>query len=144
MNTQLRIDFEKGRIIMSRTFAKLSENTSSEEYAHLQNVRRDYPTFTVERKRIKSSGSKESYKGLTYEYMERYIAAHDEDGTIMKEYRENRLLAECHSVRYPVIKAWFLEKYPEIKKYGVSADEETEDEAEQIIECENAELPKAG
>ncbi len=124
MNTQLRIDFEKGRIIMSRTFAKLSENTNSEEYAHLQNVRRDYPTYTVERKRIKSSGSKESYKGLTYEYMERYIAAHDEDGTIMKEYREKRLLAECHSVRYPVIKTWFLEKYPEIKKYGVSSDEE--------------------
>ena len=51
----LKIDFEKRVIIMDRTFAKKAENTMSSEYAHLQRVRADYPTFKVERKQIKKN-----------------------------------------------------------------------------------------
>jgi hypothetical protein len=29
-----------------------------------------------------------------------------------------RLWSECHSRRFPVIKQWFLRKYPEVEKYG--------------------------
>ena len=34
-----------------------------------------------------------------------------------------RLISECHSKchRYPVIKKWFLGKYPEIAAFGMSA-----------------------
>ena len=44
MKNTLKLDHENGLIVMDRTFAKKAENTMSTEYAHLQNVRRDYPT----------------------------------------------------------------------------------------------------
>ena len=59
MKNTLKINHEKGTITMDRTFAKKAENTMSAEYAHLQNVRRDYPTYTVIRREIKKNPNKE-------------------------------------------------------------------------------------
>ena len=73
MKNVLKIDFAKKQIIMDRTFAKNSTDTRSEEYAHLQRVRADYPNFTVTTRSCKPNPEKESYKGLTYAYMETYI-----------------------------------------------------------------------
>ena len=61
MKNTLRLDHENGTIIMDRTFAKLSQNTMSNEYKHLQEVRRDYPAYTVIRKTIRKNTNKESY-----------------------------------------------------------------------------------
>ena len=52
--------------------------------------------------------------------MENYIATHANAARIMEEYKELRLQAECHSIRYPNIKKWFLAKYPEIAQFGVT------------------------
>jgi hypothetical protein len=108
---------------MDRTFAKNAENTRSEEYAHLQAVRKDYPDYTVTLKTIKKNPNKESYKGLTYDYMEDYILTHGSEEEILEnfaEYKELRLIAKCHSrsMRYPTIKRWFLEKYPAIEDFA--------------------------
>ena len=124
MKNVLKVDFQKKSIIMDRTFAKNCADTRSEEYAHLQRVRADYPTFTVSTRTCKSNPEKESYKGLTYEYMEHYILTHESKDTVLEvldEYNELRLIAECHgkSRRYPVIKRWFLAKYPEIAEFGL-------------------------
>lgn len=122
MKNTLKIDFAKKKIIMDRTFAKNCTNTGSTEYAQLQSVRRDYPDFEVITRQIKKNSAKESYKGLTYDYMEDYIITHeDEDHVeiVLAEYHELRLIASCHSKsrRYPVIKQWFLAKYPDIEDY---------------------------
>ena len=127
MKNTLKINHTNRTIIMDRTFAKYAENTMSEEYAHLQQVRRDYPTYTVLRRQIKSNSNKKTYRGLTYEYMEDYILTHGTSETITKnfaEYNEMRLIAECHgrAFRYPVIKSWFLDHYPEITKFGVCGE----------------------
>ena len=125
MKNWLKVDHDHRVIIMDRTFSKNAENTRSEEYAHLQNVRRDYPTYTVRRRQIKPNPNKEHWKGLTYEYMERYIAGHENDenrDAVLKEFAEKRLISECHSMgrRYPAIKSWFLDKYPEVAKFGMA------------------------
>ena len=126
MKNTLKINHAERIITMDRTFAKNAENTMSAEYAHLQSVRRDYPTYTVVRRQIKKNPNKECYKGLTYEYMENYITTHEEGENrvlVLKEFAEMRLIAECHSKahRYPVIKQWFLNKYPEIANFGMVA-----------------------
>ena len=36
----------------------------------------------------------------------------------MEEYRNMLFLSECHKVKYPAVKRWFLNKYPEIVHYG--------------------------
>ena len=119
MKNDLRIDFTKNEIIMSRQFEKCASIAGSEEYRRLQLVRQDYPTFSVVRRSIKKAPTKETYAGLTYSYMEAYIAGHDQDGTIKKVYDELRLIGACHKVSYPTIKKWFLETYPEIVEFGI-------------------------
>ena len=145
MKNTLRLNHATRTIIMDKTFAKFAENTMSAEYAHLQSVRRDYPTYTVERRHIKKNVAKECYKGLTYTYMEYYIASHGSKED-RRTYDEMKLISQCHSkgFRYPVIKSWFLERFPEIKEFGV--EDTTDENAPDSMEDTNAnitELPVA-
>lgn len=139
MKNTLKLNHENRTIVMDRTFAKMAENTFSPEYAHLQQVRKDYPTYQVVRKTIRKNKNKESYCGLTYEYMINYIITHEPVETrkaVIEEFKELKLISECHSKgkRYPVIKKWFLDKYPQIKEFGMP-------KAEEILQMEvNAEL----
>ena len=131
MRNTLKINHTTGTIIMDRTFAKLAENTYSDEYRHLQMVRADYPHYRVERKTIKRNPDKETWKGLTYEYMINYIITHETADTrkaVIDEFEELKLISECHakSKRYPVIKNWFLNKYPAIKEFGMPKEETAE------------------
>ena len=128
MKNTLKIDFENSRIVMDRTFAKKVQNTNSEEYRHLQQVRKDYPTFAVVARQIKKNPNKETYKGLTYDYKRFYIFTHesaDNRKKVIEEFEELVLISQCHSQskRYPVIKKLFLNKYPEIKEFGISNEE---------------------
>ena len=120
MKNTLRFDHNARCIVMDRTFYKNSSNIRFEEYAMLQRARQDYPTYTPVIKHIKRNPDKETYKGLTYAYMERYINSHANADEIMAEYNELRLISECHckARRYPKIKKWFLKKYPEVEKFG--------------------------
>ena len=130
MKNTLRLNHAERTIVMDKTFAKFAANIMSPEYAHLQQVRQDYPTYTVVQRHIRKNTKQEHYHGLTYRYMEDYITTHGsaEDRRI---YDEMRLISECHSkgFRYPVIKSWFLERFPEIKTFGVPVEEEVETEA---------------
>ena len=124
MKNTLKLDHENGLIVMDRTFAKKAENTMSTEYAHLQNVRRDYPTYQVIRREIKKNPNTEHYKGLTYQYMRDYIILHtspEKEAEAVAEFDEQLLISRCHSKarRYPAIKKWFLEKYPEVALFGM-------------------------
>lgn len=119
MKNTLKINHENRTLVMDRTFAKAASFVGSNEYNLLQDARRDYPTYQVTLRSIKKKEDKESYRGLTYQYMENYIACHANAIKIMEEYKELRLQAECHSIRYPNIKKWFLAKYPEIAQFGV-------------------------
>ena len=124
MKNVIKVDFANKRIIMDREYAKNCMNPGSTEYNQLQRVRQDYPDFTVSTRTCKKNENKESYKGLTYAYMEHYIITHEKSERVLEvldEYNELRLIAECHSRsrRYPVIKRWFLAKYPEIMQFGL-------------------------
>ena len=122
MKNTLKIDFDNRIILMDRTFAKKAEDTNSDEYERLQQVRRDYPKFKVMKRTIKKNPYKETYKGLTYDFMVRFILEHESEeksAEVLKEFKELRLISECHGrgFRYPTIKKWFLDKYPQIDGY---------------------------
>ncbi len=134
MTNTLKINRDDNTIVMDRAFAKASMIVGSVEYNMLQTARRDYPTYTVVRRRIKRNPNKECYKGLTYEYMEEYIRTHCKER--LEEYKEMRLISECHSIRYPTIKKWFLNTFPEIADFGIP---ESEDRIDRIIHVDNIE-----
>ena len=144
MKNTLKINHAERTITMDRTFSKNAENTMSAEYAHLQSVRRDYPNYAVIRRQIKKNPNKECYKGLTYEYMENYIITHEEGEKqirVLGELAEMRLISECHSkaFRYPTIKKWFLNAYPEIADFGKADSDGT---SEKVVIIEQAKRSK--
>jgi len=124
MKNVLKVSHADRIIVMDRTFAKFADNTMSPEYAHLQQVRRDYPTYTVVQRQIKKNAKQEHYHGLTYAYMEDYIASHG-NADDRRTYDEMKLISKCHSkgFRYPTIKAWFLERFPEVKAFGIQKED---------------------
>lgn len=156
MINTIRIDHEHKKLIMDRTFAKNAENTRSPEYAHLQSVRRDYPHYEVVRRQIKKNTNKETYEGLTYDYMKNYIINKTEPEVrtkLLLEFDGMILISQCHSKgkRYPTIKKWFLEQFPEIVKFGMpEVKEETAEVAtndNKVVEMKSNsenELPLAG
>ena len=135
MKNILKIDHAKRIIVMDRTFDKMSKNTMSKEYAHLQQVRKDYPLYDVIVRTIKTNHSKNTYRGLTYEYMYHYISTNKsltpkEKETLSDKLSEMIQISKCQSLqyRYPVIKKWFLEKFPEIKQFAEIGIKIQEDE----------------
>ena len=130
MKNTLKIYFANRQIIMDREFAKNASNTFSAEYQKLQAVRAENPDFRVVRKTIKRNPQKETYKGLTYQYMEDYIFTHEPRDTrtaVLDEFNNMILISKCHAqaFRYPVIKKWFLDRYPEIAEFGMEPETET-------------------
>lgn len=130
MTNYLKIDVKKMTLVYDRAFAKNCFIVGTAEYAQLQDAMKTFPNFKLEQRSIKKNAKKECYKGLTYDYMRDYINSHEEKEerkAVMDELDEMLLISECHSVayRYPTIKKWFLEKYPEVKNFGQSIEENT-------------------
>ena len=108
--------------LTSKKFATASSRYGTDEYKELQNACRENSGFkvvVVARKTTKSS-----YKGLTYKYMEDYIAKHDdENNTIMVEFNILRAKTEeaeeafAESLTYQEMKEWFLDKFPAIAEF---------------------------
>ena len=122
--SKLSVKYAEGVIEMNTTFAKMMQNPLSEEYALLQKTRQDFPTFAIRRRQIKSNPQKDTYKGLTYTYMETYIKAHDDNNkTIMAEYEMLRGISKeaqdalAEPCSYNEMKNWFLKKYPAIADF---------------------------
>lgn len=52
MKNTIKLDHENRRIVMDKTFAKLSADVRNEEYDILQRVRRDYPILQQKPRRL--------------------------------------------------------------------------------------------
>ena len=121
--SKLVVKYDKSVIEMNSTFAKMSKNPLSDEYSLLQKTRTENPGFVVSRRQINTNSKKDTYKGLTYEYMKMYIMKYEPKESVEEvlAYLENMILiSKCHGqrLRYPTIKKWFLGKYPEVAKFG--------------------------
>lgn len=118
MKGTIRLDHLNKNILITAPFARASMNPENCEYKTLVEIRMLHPDYSVVKRNIKRNPEKESYRGLTYAYMEHYIMMHDKSGEVMKIYQELRLRALCHTIRYAHIKKWFLEFYPEIDDFS--------------------------
>ena len=126
MTSAIRIDHLNKAILISKSFAKAAMNPTSTEYQDLAEVMSNHPNYKVNQCSIKTNPRKETYAGLTYEYMRDYIILHstpEEELAEVAEFNEMILISKCHAqaLRYPTIKKWFLEKYPEVAEFGTVA-----------------------
>ena len=110
-------------IILTKKEMTAASRFGSDAYKDLQQARRDYPDFRVTTITRKVNTQRETFKGLTYEYMEKYIKAHDDSGSIMVEFK-----IRCGNpidpadqlptpYSYAENKAWFLEQFEAVAKF---------------------------
>lgn len=137
MINYMKLDHKNASIIMDRTFEKNSSIVGSKEYNLLQDCRKDYPNYSVVRKTIKKKASQEHYRGLTYDFMREYIVKNNKEKA--EAFEHLVLESKCHSLnhRYPVIKAWFLKEFPELKDHFVLPIEEEKQALTLICGAEN-------
>ncbi len=112
----IKVKHENKNIIISRPYSIRAAIPNTKEYKLLAEIKSVYSDYTIVIREIKKT-PKESYKGLTYSYMEYYITTHENAEARMAEYNEIRLRAECHDMKYGNIKKWFLSAYPKIDDF---------------------------
>ena len=83
--TNITISARTHSLVLTKSFAAKAAIFGSDEYKMLQEARRDYPGYKVTVGKTKEA--KNIYAGLDYDYMEKYIKAHDDDKqSIINEY----------------------------------------------------------
>ena len=119
----MTINYTSMTIEMTKTETKAAGKVGTEAFKEMLSLMQQFPNYQIQV--VTRAATKKScdYKGLTYEYMEKYIKAHDEDQSILKEYQMLRGLtneaqeALADSCSYQEIKNWFLAKFPAIEKF---------------------------
>ena len=123
------INEKKMAIEMTKKFAAAARKFGTKQYRDLQEARRDYPNFKVVTITRKSTGCQDTYKGLTFKFMEDYIQKHDDaEHSIMDEYLTLRGLTEAakenllEPYSYYEMKTWFLKTFPAIAEFHKQCD----------------------
>ena len=128
MTSAIRIDHLNRVILISKSFAKAAMNANSKEYRDLLDIRKEHSDYKIAERAIKKNTSKETYRGLTYDYMRNFIIAQNDDknaSDAIAEFEEMLLISRCHRKSYPIVKKWFLIKYPKADLVdGISFTEE--------------------
>lgn len=110
----MSIDFVTNTITLTKVFYEATKEFGSEEHAKLQMVILDNPNMKVVVRTTRSGNRKCDYKGLTYEYMRKFIRVMDRDNMVVFEevidhYKE---FGQTGGELYQNVKDWFLENYP--------------------------------
>lgn len=111
----MTINFKNRTIELNKTEAKKASQFGTDLYNQLVKAKADFPNFEV---KIISNKSKraDALKGLTYEFMDYYVAEHANEEQL-EEYgnlRERDEISGKASMTYGEIKKWFLNQFPEI------------------------------
>ncbi len=126
--TPILIDYDNNAIIVSSSFLKKASVVGSSEYKTLKEVRSSFESFTMIIREFKKNTKQEHYDGLTYEYMRTFIQKYEDKKTVkevLAEFEKEIDKSRCHSKgkRYPLVKNWFLEHYPEVYTFGKTEEE---------------------
>ena len=120
----MKINMFERTIVLTKKEMNAASRYGSVAYKELQNARRDNPDYRVVTVTKTVKTQRETYQGLTYAYMEKYIKTHDDaEETIWAEYMMYRGTPINPADELPVaynysqMKAWFLDKYEDVAKF---------------------------
>lgn len=121
MNNNITFDAITNTITITKGFYNASKEFGSDEQKMLANIQKEYPNMKIAVK-VTRTGKKSEYKGLTYDYMRRFIRIMDRNNIITFDdviahyedfgYESGKL--------YQCVKEWFLETYPNHKNMVVN------------------------
>ena len=117
----IRINRSSRTIEVSKGFDKASRRYGTAAYEAMLKVLQDNPGFRVVVKTV--TVKTDLYKGLTYSFMEKYIASHDFADEHMATFNNLRAKGDealefgAEALSYGEIRAWFLKTYPEFAAF---------------------------
>lgn len=120
----MTINYTSMTIEMTKAESKAAGKVGTEAFKEMLSLMQQFPNYKI--LVVTRAATKKScdYKGLTYDYMKKYIENHDDEmKSIMAEYKnlrgesEEAKAALADSCSYQEIKSWFLAKFPEIEKF---------------------------
>ena len=120
----MTINYTSMTIEMTKAESKAAGKFGTEAYKDLITAMQQFPNFKIQVATRAATKKTREYKGLTYDYMKKYIEKHDDEKkSIMNEYQNLRgesdeaKAALADSCSYQEIKAWFLNRFPEIEQF---------------------------
>ena len=120
----MTINYITMTIEMTKAESKAAGKVGTAEFKNMLGLMQQFPNYKIQVATRAATKKACDYKGLTYDYMEKYIQVHDNEGqTIKAEYDALRgntaeaIDALAESCSYQEIKKWFLNKFPEIEKF---------------------------
>lgn len=123
----ITIDILNGKITLSSAFEKKAFTPGTAEYAQLMEVRHEFPSFSLDTRQFKKNTQQERYRGLTYNYMREFIKQTEgENASAVLIGLETLInISKGHSTgkRYPTVKKWFLDRYPEFAEFGMNEEQ---------------------
>ena len=126
MTNSIVINDKSRTIEITKKFAAAAKIFGSQEYEDLQRARSHYPNYYV---KVRSAARKaDHFKGLTFDFMEKYIKNHKEellsDFFILSGKNEKGEEQEfAAAATYGEIKKWFLKQFPELNIKRKTIDE---------------------
>ena len=123
----MKINFESRTIEMTKAEAKEAGRYNSDKYNELKAIKADFPNFRIVTK--SATRRNDTYKGLTYKYMEKYIKDHTKEDDErraefdrLRGYEDGKKNPLAETATYGEVKVWFLLKFPEIEEYNKKTD----------------------
>ena len=124
---KFKFDVVSQTLTISAKFDEQMANPKSEEYNLVMQFRADFPNLTIARKTHKTpshyttkSGEKvncNQFKNLTYDRMEKFIAALPRNEEYMREYTVVKNFGTTVNRNgYPLVCEWFMAQFPEFRK----------------------------
>ena len=112
-NHGYEINFEEGKITVTKSFLKKAGIIGSEAYHELARVRRDFPDFAIQQREISKNQGKKTYGNLTYKVMKAFIEVQEEENAqaVLAEFERIQQLSKAHNGQYAFVKSWFLKRY---------------------------------
>ena len=104
----MKVIFAEKRIEITKAFSDKASHFGSQEYHALRVVMNDLPEFQIVVKSAPKRQSHNPHYGMTYSYMEAFIAAADPSGSAMEDFEMLRRMCNFFEVR-----KWFIIRFPE-------------------------------
>ena len=115
LNNIINFDRETNTFTLTKKLYRASCKYGSAEYEFVEELKAKHSGCKITASESKRTSKKDSYKGLTYDYMREYIGKYDAKNKEALSELET-LIAE--KANYLDIKNWFLNKYPRVKEFG--------------------------
>ncbi len=111
------IDHLTNTVTISRAFYDESKKFGTEEEKLLHDITEKYPYMRIALRSNRRNNSSNKTKGLTYDYMRRFIRTMDRDNIlvfedVIKHYED---FGYSSGQLYQCVKNWFLDTYPNHK-----------------------------